>query len=80
MKEFADDNFKFAKNDRKLSNGKKTLGKEEIAHFPIVFCVFKRLVSQGHQKVSLCGNGLNHTGTAHIFMYFLAFTSTRLGL
>ena len=37
------------------------MGKWEIAHyeqFPLFRSVFKRLVSQGRQKVSLCGNGL----------------------
>ena len=49
LKEFADDNFNFDKNSRKLSKRvKNTVGKR----------VFKRLVSQGRQKVSLCGNGL----------------------
>ena len=33
LKEFADHNFKFDKNDRKLSKRKKTLGKGEIAHY-----------------------------------------------
>ena len=63
MKEFADDNFKFDENGRKLSKREEnTVGKGEIACyeqfllFPQSF--FKRLVSQGRQKVSLCGNGL----------------------
>ena len=52
MKEFAGDNFKFDENGRKLSKQvENTVGKGEIARY-------KRLVSQGHQKVSLCGNGL----------------------
>ena len=61
MKEFADDNFKFDENGRKLSKWvEKTAGKGEIllraiSPFPTVF---KRLVSQGRQKVSLYGNGL----------------------
>ena len=54
LKDFADDNFKFDKNGRKLSKPvENTVGKGEIAH-----SVFKRLVSQGRQKASLCGNGL----------------------
>ena len=63
LKEFADDNFKFDKNGRKLSKRVENIvGKGEIARyeqfllFPTVFS--KRLVSQGRQKVSLCGNGL----------------------
>ena len=44
-------------------NGKKTLWEKEKLLVTSIFSfshnVFKRLVSQGHQKVSLCGNGLN---------------------
>ena len=29
-----------------------------MSNFSFFHCVFKRLVSQGRQKVSLCGNGL----------------------
>ena len=61
--EFADDNFKFDKNGKNLSKWvENTVGKGEIAHyeqfllFPTLFS--KGLVSQGHQKASLCGNGL----------------------
>ena len=55
LKEFADDNFKFDENGSKSSKQiENTVGKGEIALFP---SVFKRLVSQGHQKVSLCGMG-----------------------
>ena len=43
-------------------NGLKTLWDKEKLHdtsnFSFFHSVFKRLVSQGHQKVSLCGNGL----------------------
>ena len=46
--DFADDNFKFDENGRK---------------------VFKRLVSQGRQKVSLCGNGLS-CGTVKNNLFF----------
>ena len=37
------------------------MGKGEIvtSNFSFSHSVFKRLVSQGRQKVSLCGNGLN---------------------
>ena len=62
LKEFADDNFKFDKNGRNLSKRvENTVGKGEIARyeqFLLSHSVFKRLVSQGHQKVSLSGNGL----------------------
>ena len=55
MKKFADDNFKFDENGRKLSKRvENTVGKGEIARHS----VFKSLVSQGRQKASLCGNGL----------------------
>ena len=64
MKEFADDNFKFDENGRKLSKQvENTVGKGEIAcykQFLLFSSVFKRLVSPRRQKVSLCGNGLNH--------------------
>ena len=66
LKEFADDNFKFEGHGRKLIKWvekwvENTVGKGEIAcfkQFLLFHSVFKRLVSQGHQKVSLCGNGL----------------------
>ena len=58
----ADDYFKFDENGRKLSKlVENTVGKGEIARyeqFLLFQSVFKRLVSQGSQKVSLCGNGL----------------------
>ena len=62
LKEFADGNFKFDENGRKLSKWvENTVGKGEIARFE-QFLLFpqccQRLVSQGRQKVSLCGNGL----------------------
>ena len=56
MKEFADDNFKFDENGRKLS---KQVENTITSNFSISHSVFKRFVSQGCQKVSLCGNGLN---------------------
>ena len=63
LKEFADDNFKFDENGRKLSKRvENTVGKGEIARYEqfLLFpqCFLKRLVSQGRQSVSLCGNGL----------------------
>ena len=43
-------------------NRYKTLWEKEkllvTSNFSFYHSVFKRLVSQGHQKVSLCGNGL----------------------
>ena len=62
LKQSADDNFKFHENSRKFSKQvENTVGKGEIAsykQFLLFPRVFKRLVSLGHQKVSLCGNGL----------------------
>ena len=44
-------------------NGQKTLWEKEkllvTSNFSFSHSVFKRLVSQGRQKASLCGNGLN---------------------
>ena len=46
-------------------NGKKTLWEKEnllvTSNFSFSHSVFKRLVSQGRQKVSLCGNGLKYS-------------------
>ena len=36
------------------------VGKGEIAYFSFSHNVFKRLLSQTHQKVSMCGNGLKY--------------------
>ena len=59
---FADDNFKFNENGRKLPKWvENTEGKGQIARyeqFLLFHSVFKRPVSQGRQKVSLYGNGL----------------------
>ena len=56
LKQSADDNFKFHANSMKFSKWiENTVGKGEIARYS----VFKRLVSKGRQKVSLCGNGLS---------------------
>ena len=62
MKEFADDNFKFDENGRKLSKlVENTVGKGEIARYEqfLLFpqC-FQKAFSQERQKVSLFGNGL----------------------
>ena len=60
LKEFADDNFKL---DEKLSKRVKTLWEKEkllfTSNFSFSHSVFRNLVSQGRQKVPLCGNGLN---------------------
>ena len=47
---------------KSYSNGLKTLWEKEklliTSNFSFSHIVFKRPVSQGRQKVSLCGNGL----------------------
>ena len=63
--EFADNNFKFDKNGRKLSKRvENTVGKEEIARYEqfLLFpqC-FQKACFQEESKVSLCGNGLNQS-------------------
>ena len=62
LNEFADDNFRFDENGRMLSKRvENTVGKEKLlvtSNFSFSYSVFKRLVSQGRQKVLLCGNGL----------------------
>ena len=64
LKEFADDNFKFDENGRKLSKRvENTVGKGDIAHceqFLLSHSVLKSTVSQRRQKVSLCGIRLNN--------------------
>ena len=51
LKEFADDDFKFDENARKLSKRvENTVGKGEIARY-------ERLVSQGHQRYHCVGMG-----------------------
>ena len=55
LKEFADDNFKFDENGRKLSKREENT---VTSNFSFSHGVFKRLVSKRRQKVSLFGNGL----------------------
>ena len=63
LKQSAEGNFKFDENSRKFSKQvENTVGKGEIARYKkFLLCLpcFQRLVSQGHQKLSLCGNVLN---------------------
>ena len=63
LKQSADDNFKFDENSRKFfKRVENTVVKEKLlirSNFSFSHSVFQRLVSQGRQKVSLCGNGLN---------------------
>ena len=63
LKQIADDNLKFEENGRKLFKPvENTVGKKEnllvTSNFSFSHSVFKGFVSQGRQKVSLCGNGL----------------------
>ena len=64
LKQYAGDNVKFDKIvESSLKQVENSVGKGEIAcheQFLLSFSHsdFKRLGSQGHQKVSLCGNGL----------------------
>ena len=55
LKEFADDNFKFDENGRKLSKREENT---VTSNFSFSHGVFKRLISKRRQKVSLFGNGL----------------------
>ena len=63
MKQFADNNFRFDKNSRKFSKRvENTVGKGESARYEQFLLFpqyFRRLASQGRQKVSLCRNGLS---------------------
>ena len=77
MKQSADDNFEFDENTRKFSKRiENTVGKGEIARYEqfLLFpqC-FQRLASQGHQKVSLCGNGLREHHQNNFFCVILWF-------
>ena len=60
-KQSADYNFKFDENIRKFSKQlENTVGKEKLlvsSNFSFSHSVFKKLVSHGHQKMSLCWNG-----------------------
>ena len=62
LKRSADDNFKFMKISGISLNGKKSLWVKEkllvTSNFSFSYSVFKRLISQGRQNVSLCGNGI----------------------
>ena len=85
MKDFADNKFKFDKNGRKLSKRvENTVGQGEIARyeqFSFSHSVFKRLVTQGRQKVSLCGNGLRQlliVSGVHVLKLFTKHQNFRL--
>ena len=82
LKQSADDNFKFHENSRKFSKQvEKTVGKGEIARyeqFSFSHSVFKMLVSQGRQKVSLCGNGLITFFRTSLMKFFFSQQSTNV--
>ena len=65
MKEFADDNFKFDENGRRLSRRvENTVGKGEIARYEQFLLLpqcFQKACFPGASKVSLCGNGLRQS-------------------
>ena len=79
LKEFAEDNFKLDENGRKLSERvENTVGKEKLlvtSNFSYSNSVFKRHVSQGRQKVSLCGNGLKKTSQKLLTGFLTSFTA-----
>ena len=57
-------------------HGKETLWEKEkllvMSNFSFSHSVFKRLVSQGRQKMSLCGNGLkSYAGPKRINLWLL---------
>ena len=80
LKEFADDNFKFDENGRKLSKRvENAVGKGEIAHYEQFLlspqCLQKGLFPKAVKKVSLCGNGLrvnHHRISQSINQWFLS--------
>ena len=64
LKQSADDSFEFDENTRKFSKRVETLWVKKkllvTSNFSFTHSVFKRLVSQRRQKVSLCGNWLSY--------------------
>ena len=68
LKEFANDNFKFDENGRKLPKWEEnTVGKGEIARyeqFLLFLLCFQKTCFPGSQKVLLCGNGLTLSQTS----------------
>ena len=59
LKEFADDNFKFDENGRKLSKQvENTVGKGEIARYEQFLLFLQCFQKACFQRASLCGNGL----------------------
>ena len=62
LKEFAEDNFKFDENGRKIPiRVENTAGKGEIAHYKQILLstqCFQRLVLQTHKNQGLFGKGL----------------------
>ena len=63
--------------------GENIVGKGEIActsNFSFSHNVFKRLLSQTRQKVSLCGNGLILLAQAVLYIFTAAAEGSYLGL
>ena len=77
LKEFADDKFQILRKWKKVvQTRKKHCGKREellvTSNFSFSHSLFKGLVSQGRQKVSLCGNGLTgFTSVLHKLRYMI---------
>ena len=71
LKAFADDKLSETKMTISVFDRVENIvGKGEIAcisNFSFSHDVFKRLLSQTHQKVSLCGNGLTLNQTTKFF-------------
>ena len=72
--------FKLTKMAESYPNGLKTLWEKEkllvTSNFSCSHSVFKRLVSQRRQKVSLCGNGLFTYFIFHLITYLLTIYIT----
>ena len=69
LKEFADDNFKFDENGRKLSKWvENTVGKGEIARYE-QFLLFPQCFQKACFPGALCGNGLNFPFTVQVFLH-----------
>ena len=71
LKVFAEDNFKFDENGRKLSRRvENTVGKGEIARYEqfLLFpqCFQKACFPRASKGVLLCGNGLNQISQAMV--------------
>ena len=65
-----------------IQRGRKHWKKEKLlvmSNFSFSHSVFKRLVSQVHQKVSLCGNGLNNVNIWSIYPQHFNTIAAKVG-